>query len=202
MDTQGNSPIPNQGPTRSKGPWEDYASFGLEFGKIVILALLIVAPIRYFVFQPFIVKGESMTPNFHPGDYLIIDELSYRFSQPQRGDVVVFNYPQDETQRFIKRVIGLPGETVMVSGGKVQITKDGETRELKESYLPQDLRTYGNSTITLSEGEYFVMGDNREHSYDSRMWGFVPKEDIIGKSLIRLFPINALSGFSRPTYEF
>lgn len=171
-----------------------------EFIKIVILAIVIVLPIRYFIFQPFIVRGESMSPNFESGDYLIVDEISYRFSEPQRGDVVVFDYPKDTTQRFIKRVIGLPGETVTVSYGVVKVTKGEETVTLSEAYLPANLKTYGDTTITLNSGEYFVLGDNREYSYDSRMWGVVPEKDLIGKPLVRLFPITALSTINRPTY--
>src|SRR3989344_4074690 len=95
--------------------------FGFELSKIVLIAAAIVLPIRYFLFQPFIVKGESMVPNLQSGDYLIIDEISYRFSGPQRGDIIVLNYPLDANQRFIKRVIGLPGDTIDIENGKVAI---------------------------------------------------------------------------------
>ena len=171
-----------------------------ELVKIALLALVIVLPIRYFLFQPFIVKGESMSPNFESGDYLIVDEISYRFSDLQRGDVIVFDFPKDISQRFIKRVIGLPGETVQVQSGKVEITKDGQTTILNEKYLPNNLQTIGNVSLTLKSGEYFVMGDNREYSYDSRYWGTVPRNEIIGKAFLRLFPFNELSTILRPTY--
>jgi len=164
-----------------------------ELLQIGLIAFVIVMPIRYFLFQPFIVSGESMVPSFQSGDYLIVDEISYRFSDPKRGDVVVFNWPKDRSQRFIKRIIGLPGETVNIANGQVQIIKDGEEIILNENYLPQNLKTYGDITITLNTNEYFVMGDNREYSYDSRAWGAISRKDIIGKAFLRIFPISALS---------
>ena len=175
-----------------------------EFVQVIIIAAIIVLPIRYFIFQPFIVKGDSMVPNFHSGDYLIVDEISYRFSGPSRGDVIVFHYPLDESQRFIKRVIGLPGETVEVKEGKITvIPKDGENVfTLNEKlYLPDLLSTGGDVKITLKEDEFFVLGDNRQFSYDSRIWGVMPKKDLIGKAAFRLLPINQFSYISTPLYE-
>ncbi len=180
--------------------WRKYFGFVWELVKIVLIALVIVLPIRYFLFQPFIVKGDSMVPNFHSGDYLIVDEISYRLADPQRGDVIVFNYPKDTRERFIKRVIGLPGETVIVAGGQVKIIKDNQTTVLDETYLPADLKTYGDTNITLSQGEYFVMGDNREYSFDSRAWGVVPRKDIIGRAFMRVFPLAALSQIPHFSY--
>ena len=177
--------------------------FVFELAKIAIIAFVIVAPIRYFLFQPFIVSGASMAPNFATGDYLIVDEISYRLAEPQRGDVVVFDasfIKGYNGQRFIKRVIGLPGETIDIAGGKVEITKEGKTTVLTEKYLPTNLRTFGNVNITLNPNEYFVMGDNRDYSYDSRMWGVVTKKYIIGKAFLRVLPITALSEISRPAY--
>ena len=174
-----------------------------ELLKIAFIALLIVVPIRYFLFQPFIVSGDSMLPNFQSGNYLIVDEISYRFSGPERGDVVVFDasfIPGYSGERFIKRVIGVPGETVDVTNGKVEIIKDGKTTVLDEKYLPADLKTYGDKNITLKPDQYFVLGDNREYSYDSRYWGVVPKKYIIGKAFLRIFPVAALSEISHPVY--
>jgi signal peptidase I len=174
-----------------------------ELVKTAIIAFIIVAPIRYFLFQPFIVSGASMAPNFATGDYLIIDEISYRFSEPQRGDVIVFNagfIPNYAGQRFIKRVIGLPGETVNIANGEVQIIKDGQVIVLDENYLSDDAKTYGDKKITLTSNEYFVLGDNRDHSYDSRMWGVVPEKDIVGKATLRILPLKNLSQISRPAY--
>ncbi len=193
----------NMGAKQPEKKAKKFLSFIFELVKIAVIAFVIVAPIRYFLFQPFIVSGASMAPNFATGDYLIVDEISYRFSTPQRGDVVVFDasfIPDYSGQRFIKRVVGLPGETVSVINGLVQIIKDGNVAVLNEEYLPSDLETLGDEEITLGENEYFVMGDNRAYSYDSRMWGVVPGKYIIGKAFLRIFPITSLSGISRPAY--
>ncbi len=200
---------PAQGREKKFGIGNDKWQVIWEFLKIFIIATLIVLPIRYFLFQPFIVKGDSMVPNFQSGDYLIVDEISTKILSLQRGDVIVFKYPKDTTQRFIKRVIGLPGETVDIANGKVAISlgrsqtgeaKDGESFVLNEKYLPDNLKTYGNIRVIVGNNEYFVLGDNREFSYDSRVWGVVPIKDIIGKVFLRLFPIAALSKFNVPSY--
>lgn len=177
--------------------------FFWEVAKIVILALLIVIPIRYFVFQPFIVKGLSMTPAFHDGDYLIIDELSYRFKTPKRGEVVVFKYPRDPSQRFIKRIIGLPGEQVKMEGDKITIiNKFGQEEILDESeYLSLSQGgLFDSKLIKLAENEYFILGDNRAHSFDSRRWGPLPKEYIVGKVLLRAWPPRAMAYITAPSY--
>jgi len=178
-----------------------------ELVKIAVIAFVIVAPIRYFLFQPFIVSGASMAPNFATGDYLIVDEISYRFSEPQRGDVIIFNTSFIQgyaNQRFIKRVIGLPGETVNIIDGEISITKNGQTTVLSEKYLPRPggypLKTAGDIDTALGPDEYFVLGDNRDYSYDSRMWGVVSRKDIIGKAFLRILPITSLSEIPRPTY--
>ena len=178
---------------RKKGNLKPPLVFGFEILKIIIIALVIVLPIRYFLFQPFIVKGESMVPNLHSGDYLIIDEISYKFADPKRGDIVVLKYPLDNSQRFIKRIVGLPGETVNISDGKVAITKDGKDIALDETdYLPDLRNTDGVLNIVLKDNEYFVLGDNRQFSYDSRKWGVLPREDIVGKAWFRVFPNASL----------
>lgn len=172
-----------------------------EVSKIVIFALLIVVPIRYFIFQPFFVRGQSMEPNFYNGDYLIIDELSYQFRAPERGEVVVFKYPNDTTQRYIKRIIGLPGETLAVNSGKIYIYKDDLPTLLDESaYLPEVIQTQGNLKITLNKEEYFVLGDNRALSADSRAWGTLPENDLIGRVLLRAWPFSALAKVASPVY--
>lgn len=164
-------------------------SFFWEIIKIFLVALLIVIPIRIFVFQPFFVRGESMEPNFHNMDYLIVDELSYRFHQPQRGEVIVFRDPNNLNQRFIKRIIGLPNETVIIENGKVIIQQDGNSFILEEPYLPEGTKTYGEIKIHLKEDEYFVLGDNRASSLDSRSFGPIKRNLIIGKVALRLWPI-------------
>lgn len=198
---ENNTPENNVQPQEKKESMRSkFFSFVWELVKIALIALVIVAPIRYFLFQPFIVKGESMSPNFESGDYLIVDEISYRFSEPERGDVIVFDYPKDSTQRFIKRIVGLPGETVNISNGEVKIMKDNIPTVLDEAYLPANLKTYGDLNITLLADEFFVLGDNREYSFDSRAWGVVPRKDIIGKALLRIFPMAALSYIAAPGY--
>ena len=178
-----------------------YISASWEFLKIIIIAAIIVLPIRYFLFQPFIVKGESMVPNFQSGDYLVVDEISYRLGSPQRGDVVVLKYPLDTSQRFIKRVIGLPGETIDVENGKVIISKEGKNLTLDETkYLPNLKNTEGNVHLVLGDDKYFVLGDNRQFSYDSRMWGVLPKQDIVGKAVFRVFPLSTMAFILEPSY--
>ena len=172
-----------------------------EVAKIAIIALLIVVPIRFFLFQPFLVKGQSMEPNFSNSDYLIVDELSYRFREPLRGEVVVFKYPQDESQRYIKRIIGLPDETIKVQDGKVFILQDDKQYILNEiNYFPNAIQTLGNVTISLQGDEYFVLGDNRQFSSDSRRWGAVSEEEIVGRVALRLWPFAEISKIEIPSY--
>ncbi|MBI4135001.1 MAG: signal peptidase I [Candidatus Sungbacteria bacterium] len=167
-----------------------------DFGKILFFAALIVIPIRYFIAQPFIVKGASMEPTFHEYNYLIVDEVSYLFREPARGEVVVFRFPLDPSDYFIKRVIGLPGETVTISGGKVMVadSPESEPEVLHEPYLPEGVVTSGERSWMMKPDEYFVMGDNRAFSLDSRRWGVLPKENITGRVAFRAWPIAA-AGF-------
>lgn len=175
--------------------------FFWEVLKIVTITAAIVLPVRYFVFQPFFVNGQSMEPNFHTGDYLIIDEISYRLQEPQRGEVIVFKYPQNPSQRYIKRIIGLPGETVEIKEGKVMIYGENYSGLLdEENYLPGLEYTPGDEKVILSEGEYFVLGDNREHSYDSRRWGVLPESLIIGRTLLKIRPFTVLAKVELPAY--
>jgi len=169
--------------------------------KIAVMALVIVIPIRYFLFQPFFVKGQSMEPNFENGDYLIIDELSYRLSDPKRGDVVVFRYPHNPSQRYIKRIIGLPGEKIEIKNGLITISSQDGSQVLDEkAYLPQELSTPGIADILLDQNEYFVLGDNRPVSSDSRIWGPLPRQNIIGKVSLRAWPISAMARIEIPAY--
>lgn len=180
---------------------KNFFLFILEISKIVALALLVVLPVRYFVFQPFYVKGESMEPNFSNGDYLIIDEISYRLREPARGEVIVFRYPNDPSQRYIKRIIGLPGETVEINNGQIMIYNlAGEKSVLEEPYLPDSILTNWSKKMTLSQSEYFVLGDNRLASADSRRWGSLPRENIIGRALLRAWPPTALAKIETPAY--
>lgn len=175
--------------------------FILEVFKTVLIALLIVVPIRAFLFQPFFVRGQSMEPNFENGDYLIIDEISYRFVEPQRGEVVVFKYPNNPSQRYIKRIIGLPGDTIEIREGLVMIQEGEESKILDEStYLAQNIQTLGDAKVSLNENEYFVLGDNRTLSSDSRRWGPIEKKDIIGKVILRAWPFTAMAKIEAPAY--
>jgi len=165
-------------------------SFIWETAKIVIISLAIIIPIRYFLFQPFFVRGASMEPNFESGEYLIVDEITYRFREPQRGEVVVFRYPEDPTQFYIKRIIGLPNETVRIEGGQVYIFNKENPQGfiLEEPYLGDNDFTPGNIEVKLDENEYFVLGDNRQASSDSRRWGPVPDHYLIGRAFLRAWP--------------
>ena len=171
---------------------QQFLIFGWEVFKIVVLSLAIIIPVRYYLIKPFYVKGASMEPNFHDYEYLIIDEISYRFNQPQRGEVVVFRYPLEPRQFFIKRVIGLPGETVTIQDGQITIINEPnpEGLILHEPYLPAFTATGGSVTVTLGSDEYYLLGDNRTSSLDSRIFGPVKEELIVGRVFLRGWPIN------------
>jgi signal peptidase I len=167
--------------------------FFLEIIRIVILALVIVLPIRFFLFQPFIVKGESMEPTFKTGDYLLVDEISFRFREPKRGEVIIFKNPQNLSQKFIKRVIGLPGDTVEIKNGKVTVF-DSQGNEVLNLTEVENLAfsVPSQERVTLKENEYFVLGDNFLSSFDSRYFGPLPKKNIIGRVFFRLWPFDSL----------
>lgn len=184
-------------------------SFVWEVIKVFVWAIIIIVPIRVFLFQPFFVQGSSMEPNFKDGDYLIINELGYKqteiglprlhiftvdsFKNLERGDAVVFRYPMQPETFFIKRVIGLPGEQVKIENSQVTIyneqNPDGFVLDEKK-YLAPNVITTETVNRKLEKDEYFVMGDNRSASYDSRKWGPVPEKDIVGKVLLRAWPIT------------
>ena len=181
-DTGNNTPEPQK---KEQG-------FVSEIIRFSIIAFIIVLPIRMFIAQPFIVSGASMEHTFSSGQYLIVDQVSYRFEEPRRGDVVIFRYPRDPSKFFIKRIIGIPGDTITITGDKVSITNEAfETTVLKESYIA-GMHTEQDLTEVLGDKEYFVMGDNRDESSDSRMWGVLTRNNIVGKAFIRLFPFSKL----------
>ncbi len=168
-----------------------------ELIKVAIISLAIILPIRYFLVQPFYVKGQSMEPNFLEHDYLLIDELSFRLREPQRGETVIFRYPRDPSEFFIKRIVGMPGEHLMVNSGKVFIVEaDGKLNELTEPYLSVSVLTSGNIDITLKNDEYYLLGDNRDFSLDSRNFGPIKKTNIIGRAWIRAWPVDRWIWFS------
>ncbi|PIR68670.1 signal peptidase I [Candidatus Nomurabacteria bacterium CG_4_10_14_0_2_um_filter_30_12] len=163
-----------------------------ELVRFAFFALIIVIPIRIFIAQPFIVSGSSMIPTFENGQYLIIDEISYRLNDPQRDDIIVFRYPNDTTKYFIKRIIGLPNETVNIKGNTVTVTNKSHPDGLilDQSFIENT--SNNNTHFELKNDEYFVMGDNRSASSDSRYWGAVPKKLLIGKVFLRLLPIDKI----------
>jgi signal peptidase I len=168
-----------------------------DLGTFALIVLLFVLPIRLFVAQPFIVNGSSMDPTFGNGQYLIVDELTYRLDAPKRGDVIVFNFPDDTKKFFIKRIIGLPGETVAIANGAVRITntEHPEGFALDEPYVTTEHASTDTMTVTLNEHDYFVMGDNRNASFDSRAWGPLEEDLIVGRAFLRLFPLQTISIF-------
>ena|SRR6056297_14642 len=169
----------------------------VESLEVLLIALVIVIPVRYFVFQPFIVDGASMEPNLHDGDYLIVDEFSYHFREPERGEVIIFKYPRNHQNNFVKRVVGLPGETIFHRDNSIVIREDGHEKTLSENYLSRDF-DYNFATTTLSQDEYFAVGDNRIASYDSRNWGPVEESEIIGRFLIKVWPFSEAHCFNNP----
>ena len=168
----------------------------LEMVVFAVLALVIVVPIRLFIAQPFVVSGSSMVPTFQDGQYLIVDELSYRFETPKRGEVIIFTYPYSPSKPYyIKRIIGLPGETVKIQGGQVTIVNkenpDGFT--LSEPYIAEP--GSNDEVFNLTSSQYFVMGDNRPSSSDSRIWGPLDAKYILGRPILRLLPVTGISVF-------
>ena len=163
-----------------------------------VVALGLALFIRFFIAAPYVVSGASMEPNFEDWHYLIVDRVSYRFEMPQRGDVVIFDLPQDTSRSLIKRVIGLPGDTVILKGQSVTIVNDEHPKglTLEEPYLdPANLGGVNNMTVTLEKDQYFVLGDNRRVSADSRIWGTLPRKDIVGRVFLRLFPLGDIGIF-------
>jgi len=178
----------------------DALLFAWELVKVVGISLAIIIPIRYFLIQPFYVKGASMEPNFEDHQYLIIDELTYRFRPPERGEVVVFRYPLHPSDFFIKRIIGLPGEQVQIADGRVLITAPGlaAPMPLEETYLPAGTKVEGTKTVKLADDEYFLMGDNRAESLDSRYFGAVNRRFITGRVVLRGWPLKQFDLFLAP----
>lgn len=189
-----NGSEPGKGPSAFEIIWETV--------RYALIAALIIIPIRTFIAQPFVVSGNSMYPTFHNGEYLIVNELAKYQGVYNRGDVVILRYPNDPSKYFIKRVIGLPGETVSIKNGVVSITSSKITTPLvlDEPYVKNP--KIDNSSRTLDNEEYFVMGDNRAQSSDSRIWGPVPARLMDGKALLRLFPFTQIALHPGSTENF
>jgi len=178
-----------------------------EMAKVAVISLAIILPVRYFLIQPFYVKGASMEPNFYDHEYLIVDEITYRLSEPKRGDIVVFKYPKDPSQYFIKRIVGLPSETVKIEGGNIVIiSADDRENKLSEAYLPADIVTNlpltGYGEVTLGSDQYYLLGDNRDQSLDSRVFGPITRDFIVGRTWLRGWPFTRLTVFDSPDYNF
>ncbi len=196
-------------PDFEKESYYGIGGFLWEVIKVFLWAIVIIMPIRIFLFQPFFVQGASMEPNFKDGDYLIINEFGYKqteiniggknfftvnpFRDFQRLDTIVFRYPKNPKQFFIKRIIGLPGEKVKIENGRVIIYNEQNPDGLvldESNYLANSVITSGNLNVEIGQGQYFVLGDNRGASFDSRGWGILPQKDIIGKVFVRAWPIT------------
>ncbi|MCZ2846106.1 MAG: signal peptidase I [Candidatus Bathyarchaeota archaeon] len=179
--------------------------FLYEVIKTTAIIIIVAFLIRYFLIQPFVVEGESMEPNFHNNEYLIIQKVSGYFNKYNRGDVIVFQYPKNPEISYIKRIIGLPGEKIKFDQGEVTIfnSQNPKGKELIEDYV---LSTFDETNLTtektLSENEYYVLGDNRNNSSDSREWGPLEKKYIQGKALIRLYPFSEAGFASSPQYSY
>ena len=167
-----------------------------DFIRFAFLAALVVLPVRFFIAQPFVVSGASMVPTFDSGDYLIIDEVSYRFEPPKRGEVVVFRFPLEQKKFLIKRVAGLPGETIEIRGDTVTVTNAAHPNGFvwTQGVFASSGRR-AEQKVTLAGDEYFVLGDNRDQSADSRLWGPLKRELIVGRPLVRLFPFGDIGLF-------
>ncbi|MBI2594682.1 MAG: signal peptidase I [Candidatus Colwellbacteria bacterium] len=163
----------------------------LELFEIFLVAVIAVVVVA-FIAQPFRVQGASMTPNFFSGDYVLVDKVSYYFRTLDRSEVVVFKNPENESEYFIKRIVGLPGEEMVISGGEVYING----KLLDESYLPKDQTSSGESDFILGPDEYFVMGDNRLQSRDSRSWGALKRDNVVGLVRARFWPPDELAVFA------
>ena len=176
--------------------------FFLDFLETIVVALSIFVVVYLFVVQPHEVKGSSMEPNFHNNEYILTDKFSYKFSPPQRGDVVIFKAPNNPDIDYIKRVIGLPGDQVKIEGGYVFVNGD----RLTESYLSDTTQLFPGSSIregeesTIPQDHLFVLGDNRPHSSDSREFGPIPKRLIIGKAFLRYWPPQQFGILPKITY--
>lgn len=166
-----------------------------EWIKAIVIAALISLPIRYFIAEPFIVEGASMDPTFASGQFLIVDRISYRFDEPKRDDVIIFEYPNNPKVYYIKRIIGLPNETIDIRDGKVTVTSPNgaSTTKLTESFIDPGHASHDSLHEKLGPGEYFVMGDNRAQSADSRYWGPLKSSFIVGRPVVRLWPLDSLS---------
>jgi len=169
-------------------------AFFLDILEVVVFAVAIFLFVYLLIVQPHKIKGTSMEPNFPSGEYLLTDKVSYRFREPKRGEIIVFMAPTSNSDEFIKRIIALPGETIMIENESIYI--NGQL--LNEPYLSYNINTLPgnflqeNDAMTIPFNNYFVMGDNRPFSSDSRSWGYVPKENITGRAWFIYWPLGSI----------
>ena len=208
-DLSKNSEQLNNLPVLETNPAREFFDFVIDLLKTGLIVFILAIILRYFAIQPYIVDGQSMMPNYHDREYLLAEKVSYLTGQPKRGDVIVFKYPKNPSVNYIKRIIGLPGETVKINNNQVIIVNAEHPTGFvldETSYLPtenQTLTTDGEPfSRVLNADEYFVLGDNREHSSDSRDWGILPKNDISGRAWLTLLPFNRATIHKRVTYSF
>lgn len=176
-------------------PLQSWLKTASAFDAILIIGLFC----RFFIIQPFVVDGPSMEPNFYDKEAILVDKISWKLRTPARGEIVIFKAPPQPNEDYIKRIIGLPGETVTIENNKILINN----KELSEVYLPANgLSTDESYEKTLSASEYFVMGDNRPHSSDSRVWGAVPKQNLIGRAVVIVFPLDKIGAVQNPKLSF
>lgn len=192
-----------RGSRRALLVFESIGLFFLELIKVALLAGITIGLVRYFLFKPFYVKGQSMESTFFEKEYLIIDEISYRFREPVRGEVVVFESPTEPNDFYLKRIVGLPGERIKIEDNKVIIYNEDNPQGivLEEGYLDIDVTTRGSDNVTLGPDQYYVLGDNRGASFDSRRFGPVSAEVIVGRTWLRGYPFDRVGLFSTPEYN-
>ncbi len=200
-ETQHKKEVPDAVPEQEKTFIGAAGLFFLELIKVAVLAGITIGLVRYFLFKPFYVKGQSMEPTFYEHEYLIIDEITYRLREPERGEIVVFRAPNSPKDYYLKRVIGLPGERVKVEGNKIIIYNDANPLGvvMEETYIEEE--TAGAVSQTLGPDQFFVLGDNRSASFDSRRFGPVSRDEIIGRAWFRGWPVARITKFSKPTYD-
>lgn len=181
----------------------------IDVVEIIIMSISIFAVVYLFAFQPHEVSGHSMDglAGFQTGQYILTDKFTFKLREPKRGEVIVFRYPQNEATDFIKRIIGLPGEQIMVKANKVYIYNEANPKGFvinETEYLAKEVKIHTDKEgqkITIPQDNYFVMGDNRPESSDSRVWGFVPKKNIIGRSFFRYWPLNSMGFIKGAQYD-
>ncbi len=169
----------------------------IEYAKSLLIAVVLALLIRTFIVQAFKIPSGSMQPTLTPGDRILVNRFIYRFKEPQRGDVIVFKYPQDMKKDFIKRLVASGGEDIAIAGGNIVINGEVVTEPAilkKRQYYNRGSYGGQGQTVTVPEGYFYVVGDNSGSSRDSRYWGFVPRENLLGKAFAIYWPPRRIRG--------